>query len=70
MKAYEYNDAVETLTGILAAQDKKLLAKELGKLVMKHVSHNKGIAWDVSELELVVAGNGEGKYVIKIGGQG
>ena len=70
MKLYEYNDAVETLAAILAEQDKRLLAKELGKLVIKHISHNKGIIWDIKELELVVTGNNEGKYLITIGGQG
>jgi len=63
-KLYEYNDAVETLTGLLSVQDRVLLAKELGKLMVKHASQNHG--WTLKDLELSIRNEG-GKFDIKVG---
>jgi len=68
MKTYEYNDAIEILIGLLAVQDKMLLARELGKLMVMYTSkHSSG--WNIKSLDLSIRAPEDGNFVIKIGNQ-
>jgi uncharacterized protein YhfF len=67
-KTYERNDAIETLRGILAIQDKAFLANELAKLVVKHISNTSPSSLHFKELDMDVINNGK-DYSIKIGNE-
>jgi hypothetical protein len=64
MKTYDYNDAMETLQGLLCAQDKTSLAKELAKIVIKESDKSGGYSLKSLEMSVYKEGN---KFNIKIG---
>jgi len=62
MKTYESQDAIETLAGILALQDKRMLADELAKVMVRQKN------WTIRDLDLQLKEE-NGKFIIKIGGE-
>ena len=67
MKTYEYQDAVETLFGLLSVQDKQLLAKELAKLIVKY-SDSLDRGWTIKDIDLSLTKEGT-KFRIKVGNE-
>jgi len=67
LKNYSYQEAVETLRGILASQDKQLLARELAQLMVKY-SDNLKKSYKINDLELQLI-NDNNQFIIKIGNE-
>jgi hypothetical protein len=66
VKLYNQSEAEETLSGLLAIQDKMTLARELAKLVVKYVDTGKG--WTIRDIDLSVLKQ-ESKFSIKLGNE-
>jgi len=67
VKTYEYQDAVETLFGILSIQDKNLLAKELAKVLVKY-SDGMNRGWTIKDIDLTLSKENN-KFLIKVGNE-